>query len=62
VLPDGSGGLWLGGSAIPNGRLSFQFNVENLSNKIHLLSKESTMAQGQYSIPRLFSGLVKVGF
>ena len=29
------------------GRLSLQFNVENLSNKVHLLSKESTMVQGQ---------------
>ena len=28
-------------------RLSFQFNIENLSNKVYLLSKESTMVQGQ---------------
>ena len=27
-------------------RLSFQFNVENLSDKVHLLSKESTMVRG----------------
>lgn len=52
----------IGWNAVPNGRLSFQFNVENLSNNVHLLSKESTMVQGQYSIPRLFSGSVKIGF
>ena len=43
-------------------RLSFQFNVENLSNKVYLLSKESTMVQGQYSSPRLVSGSMKIGF
>ena len=52
----------IGWTAIPNGRLSFQFNVENISNRIHLLSKESTMVQGQYSIPRLFSGSLKIRF
>jgi outer membrane receptor protein involved in Fe transport len=43
-------------------RLSFQFNVANLSNKVHLLSKESTMVQGQYSSPRVFSGSMKIRF
>jgi outer membrane receptor protein involved in Fe transport len=52
----------IGWTAMPNGRLSFQVNVENLSNEVYLLSKESTMVQGQYSRPRLFSGSVKVGF
>ena len=42
--------------------LSLQFNVQNLSNKVHLLSKESTMVQGQYSAPRVFSGSLKVAF
>ena len=54
-----------GWKAISNGnqpRLSLQFNIENLSNKLYLLSKESTMVQGQYSIPRLFSGSLKIGF
>jgi hypothetical protein len=37
-------------------------DVENLSNEVHLLSKESTMVQGQYSTPRVFSGSVKVAF
>jgi hypothetical protein len=27
-----------------------------------LISKESTMVQGQYSIPRLLSGSLKIGF
>ena len=43
-------------------RLSLQFTVENLSNNVYLLSKESTMVQGQYSIPRLLSGSLKIGF
>jgi hypothetical protein len=43
-------------------RLSLQLDVENLSNEVHLLSKESTMVQGQYSTPRVFSGSVKVAF
>jgi len=33
-----------------------ELDVENLSNEVHLLSKESTMVQGQYSTPRVFSG------
>jgi hypothetical protein len=55
----------IGWNAIANGNrpsLSLQFNVENLSNKVYLISKESTMVQGQYSIPRLFSGSLKIGF
>ncbi len=55
----------LGWNATSNGnrpRLSLQFNIENLSNKVYLLSKESTMVQGQYSIPRLVSGSLKIGF
>jgi outer membrane receptor protein involved in Fe transport len=55
----------IGWNATSNGnrpRLSLQFSVENLSNTIYLLSKESTMVQGQYSIPRLFSGSLKIGF
>jgi outer membrane receptor protein involved in Fe transport len=53
VIPDGSGG---------EPRLSLQFNVENVSNRVYLISRESTMVQGQYSIPRLFSGSLKLGF
>jgi outer membrane receptor protein involved in Fe transport len=55
----------LGWNAMTNGdqpRVSFQVHVENLSNKIYLLSKESTMVQGQYSIPRLVSASVRLRF
>jgi outer membrane receptor protein involved in Fe transport len=55
----------IGWDAISSGdrrRLSFQFSVENVSNKVYLLSRESTMVQGQYSIPRLVSGSVRVRF
>ncbi len=57
--------LSIGWNAIPNGerpRLSFQFNIENLTNNIYLISKESTFVQGQYYIPRLFSGSLKFRF
>ena len=43
-------------------RLSFQFNIENLSDNVYLISKESTFVQGQYSIPRLVSGSIKFRF
>ena len=55
----------IGWHARPDGsrpHLSFHFAVENLSNTVYLLSKESTMVQGQYSIPRLLSGSLKIGF
>jgi hypothetical protein len=55
----------IGWTAPPHGRgprLSFQFTVENVSNKVHLLSKESTMVQGQYSSPRVVSGSLRVAF
>ena len=42
--------------------LSVQFSVENLTNELYLLSKESTMVQGQYSIPRLVSASVRMRF
>jgi outer membrane receptor protein involved in Fe transport len=43
-------------------RLTLQFSVENLRNNVYLISKESTFVQGQYSIPRLFSGSLKIRF
>jgi hypothetical protein len=43
-------------------RVSVQVNVENVSNRVYLLSKESSMVQGQYSIPRLISGSLLVRF
>ena len=57
--------LSLGWDAVRNGdqpRLSLQFNLENLTDNVYLISKESTFVQGQYSIPRLFSGSVKIRF
>jgi hypothetical protein len=57
--------LSLGWSTTPSAgspRLAFQVSVENLSNKVYLLSKESTMVQGQYSHPRLVSGSVRLQF
>lgn len=55
----------LGWTATADGRrprLSLQFNVENLWDNVYLISKESTMVQGQYSIPRLISGSLKIEF
>jgi outer membrane receptor for ferrienterochelin and colicins len=43
-------------------RVAVQLNVENITNKVYLLSKESSMVQGQYSIPRLISASVKMRF
>ena len=57
--------ITVGWNAPSNGNrpdVSLQFTVEDVSNKVYLLSKESTMVQGQYSIPRLFSGALKIGF
>jgi outer membrane receptor protein involved in Fe transport len=57
--------LSIGWNASSNGaqpRLSLQVNVENLSNKVYLLSKESTMVQGQYSHPRLISASMRFRF
>lgn len=55
----------VGWNAMSNGsqpRVSLQFTVENVSNTVYLLSKESTMVQGQYSIPRLLSGVLRIAF
>ena len=57
--------ITFGWNAPSNGNrpeMSLQFTVENVSNEVYLLSKESTMVQGQYSIPRLISGALKIGF
>jgi outer membrane receptor protein involved in Fe transport len=49
-------------SAADRSRATLQFNVENLSNRVYLISKESTFVQGQYSHPRMFSGSLKFRF
>jgi hypothetical protein len=53
---------WNAASDASRPRLSVQVSIENLSNKVYVLSKESTMVQGQYSIPRLLSASVKMRF
>lgn len=53
---------WHAVQAGEQARLIFQFNIENLTNNVYLLSKESTFVQGQYSIPRMFSASLKVRF
>ena len=53
---------WSGNANGPRPQLSYQFNVENLWDEVRLLSKESTMVQGQYSTPRVLSGSLKVAF
>jgi outer membrane receptor protein involved in Fe transport len=55
----------LGWNALANGnqpRVTLQFAMENVSNKVYLLSRESTMVQGQYSIPRLVSASLRIRF
>jgi outer membrane receptor protein involved in Fe transport len=42
--------------------VGLQFNVENLTNNVYLVSKESTFVQGQYSIPRMYSGSLRFRF
>jgi outer membrane receptor protein involved in Fe transport len=53
---------WNASRAGARPHLSLQLAVENPSNDVYLISKESTMVQGQYSIPRLISGSLKIGF
>jgi outer membrane receptor protein involved in Fe transport len=53
---------WNAPSSGDQPRLSVQFAIENVSNKVYLLSKESSMVQGQYSAPRLISASVKWRF
>ena len=57
--------LTLGWDALFSGDvplLTLQFNIENLSDNVYLISKESSFVQGQYSIPRLFFGSIKFRF
>jgi hypothetical protein len=43
-------------------RAALQFNIENLTNNVYLISRESTFVQGQYAMPRQFSGSLRIGF
>lgn len=62
VMPNLSVGWHARASSGREPRLSIQFAVENVTNKVYLLARESTMVQGQYTIPRLVSASVKVRF
>jgi outer membrane receptor for ferrienterochelin and colicins len=57
--------LTIGWDALTNGErtgVGFQFNVENLSNNLYVVARESAFTPGQYSLPRQFSGSVKIRF
>jgi outer membrane receptor protein involved in Fe transport len=43
-------------------RLSLQFNVENLTNNVYVVAQESVFTPGQYSIPRMYSGSIRLRF
>jgi outer membrane receptor protein involved in Fe transport len=61
LVPD----LSLGWQVLSNeGRptLTLQLNVENVSNRVYLLARESSMVQGQYSNPRLISVSLRMRF
>ena len=49
-------------SSVDQPRVSLQLNVENVTDRVYLLSKESSMVQGQYSSPRLVSVSIKIRF
>jgi len=57
--------LTIGWDVTPNAEqrgVSIQFNIENLTDNVYLISKESTLVQGQYFSPRLFSGSIRLHF
>ena len=43
-------------------RLSLQFNIENLSNKVYQKTAPSVFSPGEFYIPRLISGSMKIHF
>jgi hypothetical protein len=43
-------------------RLSFQIDLENVSNNLYLVAQESEFTPGQYAIPRLVSATAKLRF
>ena len=46
----------------PRSRLSLQLDIENVTNNLYLVARESEFAAGQYSIPRLVAVTAKVRF
>jgi outer membrane receptor protein involved in Fe transport len=43
-------------------RLSLQFNVENVTDNVYVISQESTFSPGAYYHPRFYSGALKIHF
>ena len=43
-------------------RLSLQFNVENLTDNVYRKTAPSVFSPGEFYIPRLFSGSMKIHF
>ena len=57
--------LSLGWDVLRNGErplLGLQFNIENLTDNLYKVAQESVFSPGQFYIPRLFSGSVKIRF
>lgn len=42
--------------------LTFQFNVENLTNNVYKVSQESAFSPGEYFHPTFVSGSMKIRF
>jgi outer membrane receptor protein involved in Fe transport len=53
---------WDAISQVDRPTVTLQFNIENLTNNIYVVAQESAFTPGQYSIPRLFSGSMKIRF
>jgi hypothetical protein len=62
VMPNLSFGWNTVSSSGGTAPVAVQLNIENISNNVYLLSKESSMVQGQYSIPRLISASIRFRF
>ena len=43
-------------------RLSLQFNIENLTDNLYQKTAPSVFSPGEFYIPRLFSGSMKIHF
>jgi outer membrane receptor protein involved in Fe transport len=52
--------VWRNGTR--GSRLSFQLDLENLTDNQYLIAQESEFSPGQFSVPRLVSGTLRVRF
>ncbi len=59
-----TGNLSVGFDVLRTGerRAELQFNIENLTNNVYVVSQESAFSPGEYFNPRFFSGSLKVHF